>query len=750
MSRVLAKLATEPVEDLRIDFEDGYGDRGDDEEDAAAEAAGRGPRHRARRGHRAAVQRDPDPELRATHAGAGAAHPGRLPRGARQGPSTASWSPCPRSPRSTRSRRWCWPATRVDAGWGGRRCGSRSRSRHRSRSVGADGRVLLAPMVRAGGGPAHRPSTTAPTTTAPACGIAAGAAEPRAPGRRPRQGRDAGGGRRDRRAALRRLDQPAARRRQVARRGRSTTAWSGGRSSAASTRGGTSTRPSCRPGTRRRTPSSATGSARRRTGCAPTSSATISPILDEPATARALSDFLVRGLDWWRPRRDRGGHRDRARALGDADEARPDRPEGALSMGIRLGRQPLRQGREPGRPGRARHRAPRDPRPQRLHLAAGGLRRSPRRRRPVRGAAHRHPEEHRLRLRQAGRGRRSSRTTPSRSAAGWSRPRRPRPGPGCGSRSTPGTGFRRRRGATTTRSSAAAGRSAPRRSTSTARRARTVTSGLTDLVVLKSTGSEFKGFLRDEYTTLPEADDRVLATSLTASWRWSATAVRWRSTGTRRTPRSGRRCWRRSPRPTAGRCRRRSGRWAGPCSRRTEIEEISFAAPNKHHHLVDLAPFGLENDGEVFIAADRPYGLIEATVTRDGTMTLEDFNALPEAEAESRCWRAASTYRAGSTPSLEGRPYADSARSSRSPRSRRARCPTTSSSRRWRATPGSANAPAPDMTRPLGAASRPGWTATTPTSRPARRRQPGLRGPVRPGVPDPRRRPRRPRDPRPS
>ena len=48
-----------------------------------------------------------------------------------------------------------------------------------------------------------------------------------------------------------------------------------------------------------------------------------------------------------------------------------------------------------------------------------------------------------------------------------------------------------------------------------------------------------------------------------------------------------------------------------------EIAEISFAAPNKHHFLVDLAPFGLENPGEVFHAADRPYGLIEATVTRD-------------------------------------------------------------------------------------------------------------------------------------
>ena len=48
-----------------------------------------------------------------------------------------------------------------------------------------------------------------------------------------------------------------------------------------------------------------------------------------------------------------------------------------------------------------------------------------------------------------------------------------------------------------------------------------------------------------------------------------------------------------------------------------EVAEISFSAPNKHHHLVDLSPFGIENHGEVFIAADRPYGLIEATVTRE-------------------------------------------------------------------------------------------------------------------------------------
>jgi urate oxidase len=48
-----------------------------------------------------------------------------------------------------------------------------------------------------------------------------------------------------------------------------------------------------------------------------------------------------------------------------------------------------------------------------------------------------------------------------------------------------------------------------------------------------------------------------------------------------------------------------------------EVAEIRFSAPNRHHFLVDLRPFGVDNPGEVFHAADRPYGLIEATVLRD-------------------------------------------------------------------------------------------------------------------------------------
>ena len=142
-----------------------------------------------------------------------------------------------------------------------------------------------------------------------------------------------------------------------------------------------------------------------------------------------------------------------------------------------------------------------------------------------------------------------------------------------------------------------------------------VVSGLKELTVLKSTGSEFKGFLKDEYTTLPEADDRILATALTARWRyadrgridWNAAydEVRALLLATFATTYS------RALQETLYAMGR------AVLEAHDEIEEISFAAPNKHHFLVDLAPFGLDNPGEVFIAADRPYGLIEATVTRE-------------------------------------------------------------------------------------------------------------------------------------
>ncbi len=141
-----------------------------------------------------------------------------------------------------------------------------------------------------------------------------------------------------------------------------------------------------------------------------------------------------------------------------------------------------------------------------------------------------------------------------------------------------------------------------------------VLSGLRDLVLLKSTGSEFAGFLRDRYTTLAETDDRVLATSLTARWRhlnpegaFDALNVSIRQVLIEQFATVHSRALQQSL-------------WEmgkAVLAAHDQIAEIRLSAPNKHHFLVDLSPFGLDNRGEVFHADDRPYGLIQCAVQRD-------------------------------------------------------------------------------------------------------------------------------------
>jgi len=141
-----------------------------------------------------------------------------------------------------------------------------------------------------------------------------------------------------------------------------------------------------------------------------------------------------------------------------------------------------------------------------------------------------------------------------------------------------------------------------------------VVSGLRDLTLLKSTGSEFWGFLKDEYTTLAETRDRVLATSLVAQWRYAGVDQQWG-----RAYDDVRRILLEQFATVHSYALQQTLWEMGKAvlDAHPEIAEISLSAPNKHHFVVDLAPFGLENPGEVFHAADRPYGLIECTVTRD-------------------------------------------------------------------------------------------------------------------------------------
>ena len=130
-----------------------------------------------------------------------------------------------------------------------------------------------------------------------------------------------------------------------------------------------------------------------------------------------------------------------------------------------------------------------------------------------------------------------------------------------------------------------------------------------------------QGLPQGRYTTLQETDDRILATSLVARWRYEGADVDWNAAyddvlntllETFAT--------------TYSRALQETLYLMGQrvLESRDDVAEVRFSAPNKHHFLVDLEPFGLKNDGEVFIAADRPYGLIEAVVARDDASDAGD------------------------------------------------------------------------------------------------------------------------------
>jgi urate oxidase len=146
-----------------------------------------------------------------------------------------------------------------------------------------------------------------------------------------------------------------------------------------------------------------------------------------------------------------------------------------------------------------------------------------------------------------------------------------------------------------------------------------VLAGLSDLVVLKTTGSEFWGFPRDRYTTLPETRDRVLATAVTARWRYTGTDLDFDAlfTGVRTTLLE-------TFAGTHSLALQQSLYAMGEAvlEAHPQVAEVRMSMPNKHHFLQDLSAFGLDNDLEgpgpvVYHADDRPYGLIEGSVLRD-------------------------------------------------------------------------------------------------------------------------------------
>ena len=138
-----------------------------------------------------------------------------------------------------------------------------------------------------------------------------------------------------------------------------------------------------------------------------------------------------------------------------------------------------------------------------------------------------------------------------------------------------------------------------------------------DLLILKTAQSAFTGFERDRYTTLKETSDRILATSMTATWRYAANA---RNYGPQF--RDVRECLLATfaDHESASVQHTLYAMADAVLQQCPAVDEISITMPNKHHLLVNLEPFGLDNPNEIFVPTEAPYGLIEATLRRRTTI----------------------------------------------------------------------------------------------------------------------------------
>jgi urate oxidase len=149
---------------------------------------------------------------------------------------------------------------------------------------------------------------------------------------------------------------------------------------------------------------------------------------------------------------------------------------------------------------------------------------------------------------------------------------------------------------------------------------RTVISGFKDLTVLKSTQSGFTGYPKDKYTVLPETEDRIMSTDVATRWRYNTTDVDYDAVYA-----DVKKIILAKFTDHYSKALQETLYLMGKAviEAHPEIDEIKFSCPNKHHFVYDLGFCGLENDKETHWAADRPYGLIEATIQRKGAAENE-------------------------------------------------------------------------------------------------------------------------------
>jgi urate oxidase len=140
-----------------------------------------------------------------------------------------------------------------------------------------------------------------------------------------------------------------------------------------------------------------------------------------------------------------------------------------------------------------------------------------------------------------------------------------------------------------------------------------IEAGIDDLFVMKTAHSAFSDFMRDEFTTLPDTRDRLLATALSARWRYTESELPFASTW---------RVVRDALLEAFAEHESESVQHTLHAMAQEVLDtvdvvgSITLVMPNRHHLPVDLSPFGLENRNEIFVATEEPYGRIEATLSR--------------------------------------------------------------------------------------------------------------------------------------
>lgn len=140
-----------------------------------------------------------------------------------------------------------------------------------------------------------------------------------------------------------------------------------------------------------------------------------------------------------------------------------------------------------------------------------------------------------------------------------------------------------------------------------------VSSGLKNLVIMKTAGSAFEGYIKDPLTTLPETSDRLFGTAVRATWSYSAWDLAFASLRTKIREMLLTVFADHESKSVQHTLYAMANRVLEAVP---EVDEITLTMPNKHCLLVDLSRFGQDNPNEIFVPVDEPRGYIEARIRR--------------------------------------------------------------------------------------------------------------------------------------